>query len=238
MLALFASLLLAVSPAEQYRTAVDALARQRVELASLEGAASPTSNRGTKPARAALLAAFDASLFPAWEGTPWDFYGTTETPGEGKIACGYYVTTLLRDAGFKIDRVKLAQQASERIVKTFAAEADIQRFRDVSPADVVKRVRLKHGPGLYLVGMDYHVGLLRVTESDAKLCHSAVLTPSYATCEKAEASPGMISSYHVVGPVLSDERVADWLAGRDVQLPGRAPATTAAASSQDIAQVK
>ena len=41
-------------------------------------------------------------IFPAWYGTGWDFYGTTETPKQGKIACGYFVTTVLRDAGVKV----------------------------------------------------------------------------------------------------------------------------------------
>lgn len=204
------ALLLAASV--DYPAALSKLDETRVALAT-----SKDGHRLEK-ARTALLAAFDGSLFPAWEGTPWDFYGTSETPREGKIACGYYVSTLLRDAGFKLERVKLAQQASERIVKTFSADADIQRFRGASQADVVKAVRDRHGPGLYIVGLDYHVGLLRLTADGARFCHSAVLAPAYATCEKAEGSAGMASSYHVVGPALSDARVSDWLSGREVQL--------------------
>lgn len=200
--------IVSAAPAEQYEAAVARLAEKRVELA-----AAPEKQR-LERARAALLAAFDEQLFPAWEGTPWDFYGTSETPKEGKIACGYYVSTLLRDAGFKVERVKLAQQASEKIVKTFASEGEIQRFRDVAPAEVVKQVRAKHGPGLYVVGLDYHAGLLRITREGALLCHAAVLGPAHALCEKAETSPGMVSAYHVVGPALSDARVRDWLAGR------------------------
>ncbi|MBL8954859.1 MAG: hypothetical protein JNK82_29040 [Myxococcaceae bacterium] len=204
------SLLLAA--AVDYPAALSKLEQTRVQLAAQSG-----PERLTK-ARAALLATFDASLFPAWEGTPWNFYGTSETPREGQIACGYYVSTLLRDAGFKIERVKLAQQASERIVKTFARDGEIQRFRHASQADVVKAVRERHGPGLYIVGLDYHVGLLRLTADDARFCHSAVLAPAHATCEKAEDSAGMASTYHVVGPALGDDRISDWLAAREVPL--------------------
>jgi hypothetical protein len=46
---------------------------------------------------------------------------TSETPGRGEIACGYFVSTVLRDAGFGVERVRLAQQASERIVRTLSA---------------------------------------------------------------------------------------------------------------------
>jgi len=32
-------------------------------------------------------------IFPAWSGTPWDFNGISQTPGEGEIACGYFVSS-------------------------------------------------------------------------------------------------------------------------------------------------
>jgi hypothetical protein len=193
--------------ADRYFEAAQQLDLKRSELAKLPDV------KALPAARKALLGAFDAELFPAWEGTPWQFYGTSQTPREGAIACGYYVTTLLRDAGFKIERVRLAQQASEHIVKTFAEEKDIQRFRRAALSDVLAQVRQKHGEGLFIVGMDLHVGLLRLTQDKALLCHSAVLEPSHAVCHDALTSPGMISQYHVVGPVLSDARVRDWLRG-------------------------
>lgn len=205
------ALALGSSPAaDRYFEAARQLEAKRSQLAKLPEA------KALPAARKALLAAFDAELFPAWEGTPWEFYGTSQTPGEGAIACGYYVSTLLRDAGFRIERVQLAQQASEKIVKTFAEEKDIQRFRRAALPDLLARVREKHGEGLFIVGMDLHVGLLRVTGDRALLCHSAVLEPRHAVCHDAATSPGMISQYHVVGPVLSDARVRDWLRGRAV----------------------
>ena len=58
------------------------------------------------------------SIFPFWIGTKWGFYGTTQVPGKGKIACGYFVSTTLEHAGFDIERIKLAQQASSVIIST------------------------------------------------------------------------------------------------------------------------
>jgi hypothetical protein len=219
MLLSIVALALAGSPvAEQYFEASRAVQARRVELAKLP------EKKALTAARQLLLETFDTQFFPAWEGTPWEFYGTSETPREGTIACGYYVSVLLRDAGFRIERAQLAQQASEHIVKTFADERDIQRFRDAPLADLVAAVRQKHGEGLFIVGMDFHVGLLRLTKGKAQLCHSAVLEPKHATCQDAVTSPGMISRYHVVGPALSDARVRDWLKGVEVPtaLPRRA----------------
>lgn len=205
------ALALGSSPvADRYFEAARRLEAQRAQLARLPEA------KALEPARKALLAAFDAELFPAWEGTPWEFYGTSQTPGEGAIACGYYVSTLLRDAGFKVERVQLAQQASEHIVKTFAEEKDIQRFRRAPLPELLAEVKRRHGEGLFIVGMDLHVGLLRVTREKTVLCHSAVLEPGHAVCHDAATSPGMVSQYHVVGPVLTDARVRDWLRGKAV----------------------
>jgi hypothetical protein len=58
------------------------------------------------------------SIIPYWFGTKWNFYGTTEVPRNGSIACGYFVTTVLRDAGLRINRIKLAQAASEEMMKS------------------------------------------------------------------------------------------------------------------------
>ncbi len=61
------------------------------------------------------------SIIPYWYGTKWNFYGTTEEPNKGTIACGYFVTTVLRDAGLHINRIKLAQAASEEMIRQFAS---------------------------------------------------------------------------------------------------------------------
>src|SRR6187455_2399459 len=38
------------------------------------------------------------TIIPGWIGTAWNFNGTSEKPQQGSIACGYFVTTILRDA--------------------------------------------------------------------------------------------------------------------------------------------
>src|ERR1043165_5518098 len=56
-------------------------------------------------------------IFTYWYGTDWDFNGTTQTPKQGKIACGFFVTTVLRDAGFDLPRIAWAQLPSESMIK-------------------------------------------------------------------------------------------------------------------------
>ncbi len=194
----------------------DVLARlesRRVTLAARHRAAASAPQRTAilGSARSAVFTAITEEILPAWYGTPWDFNGTSQTPGEGMIACGYLVSTVLRDAGFKLERVRLAQQASENIVRTFAPPGVIRRYRDVEQAEAAKRIRKDYADGLYVVGMDYHVGFLVLDGERVDLCHSAYVPPASVACEPAETSPGFYSRLWVVGPALPDARVKDWL---------------------------
>lgn len=198
-----------------YAAARAALERRRGALA-LEWRRPAQRPRVRAEARAAVLEFLETAGFPAWAGTPWDFYGTSTTPGEGTIACGYFVTTLLEHAGFRVERVRLAQQASSYIVDTMARGAPVEWLRRLEPAEVVKRVRARFGDGLYVVGLDLHVGLLRLDGERAAFCHSAVVTPGVVACEDPATSEGFVSQVYVVGPALSDGAIDDWLGERPI----------------------
>ncbi len=210
----------APTPPKAYASAVSALATQRARLAAEYQRAKPAQRQAILArARATILEAFDRDLIPAWFGTGWEFYGTSETPGQGTIACGYLVSTVLRDAGLKVERVRLAQQASENIVRSLTPAAGVLRFTHRSNAEVVAGVR-PHGDGLYVVGLDYHVGFLRLAGDSARFCHSSFLGTRVVVCEDAATSEGMLSTLHVVGDALNDARILDWLFQRAIPTRG------------------
>jgi hypothetical protein len=212
-----------VAASVPYPQKLAAIDRRRVALAAELAAATTTQRRAAVlgSARTAAFSAITDDVLPAWYGTPWGFYGTTETPGQGTIACGYLVTTVLRDAGFRVERRALAQQASERIVQTLAPADRILRFRGASPDAVLRGVRATLGDGLFVVGMDYHVAFLVLDGPRADLCHSAVLPPAHVVCEPAAEAAAFSSSYYVVGPALDDTRLLDWLAGAEIPTAAR-----------------
>jgi hypothetical protein len=210
--------LLAAAPVDAragYDAARAELQRRREALAA-EWRTPAQRPRVRAEARAAVLGFFDSAGFPAWAGTPWDFYGTSTTPGEGTIACGYFVTTLLEHAGFRVERARLAQQASSYIVDTMARGERVEWLRRLERREVVRRVREHLGDGLYVVGLDLHVGLLRLDGERAAFCHSAVVTPGVVACEDPETSEGFVSQVYVVGPALSDGAIDDWLGARPI----------------------
>ncbi|MGI5861779.1 MAG: hypothetical protein ACOX6T_06930 [Myxococcales bacterium] len=232
-LALVAACLLASGPsraeappggAQAYFASVQKLAASRAQLsAAYREARSPKERaKAVERARRHLMRAIVEDLIPAWYGTRWEFYGTSETPGEGAIACGYFVSTVLRDAGFRVERVRLAQQASENIVLTLVPAPQIRRYRGKSPGELLAAVRAELGDGLFVVGLDYHVGFLRIDGERAWFCHSAYLTPGAVVCEQAARAAGLSSGYYVVGRLLTDAMMARWLEGRAFRTWGAA----------------
>ncbi len=143
------------------------------------------------------------SLLPCWYGTPWDFNGITEMPGQGKIACGYFVTTTLRDAGMKINRVKLAQCVSQNLLWDLCR--DFKKYSDRSLEYFVSDVG-KTGYGLYIVGLDNHTGYIFNDGKDVWFIHSGVYPPKCALKEKAINSITLKNSrYRVFGRIVFDK---------------------------------
>lgn len=162
-------------------------------------------------ARKVFVSSIERDIFPFWYGTDWDFYGTTEKPREGKIACGYFVTTVLRDVGLRVNRVSLAQQASENIIKSLTKASNIKRFSNVSIEKFVDDVK-KLGAGLYVVGLDIHVGFILHDSNDVYFIHSSYVEPSEVIKEKAIDSPILTSSkYRVIGAISDDQVITKWL---------------------------
>lgn len=201
-------------PDASYEGARVRLAERRRAL-SLEWLAAndaPSRSALLVRARATLAAALRDELMPPWFGTPWAFHGTSESPGTGTIACGYFVSTVLRDAGLRVQRFRLAQQASEHIVRTLAPRPSISRFSHRSPEAVIDAL-LARGDATYVVGFDFHVGFVVVRGRRAEFCHSSFVHPATVTCEDPLSSDAFRSGLYVVGDVLNDTTLGKWLEG-------------------------
>lgn len=169
-----------------------------------------------KVSRAYIFGEITNSLFPAWFGTPWAFNGTTTQPKTDSIACGYFVTTVLRDAGFKIPRVKWAQMASETMILRMTT--DIKRYSNVPAEKVIAEIKTR-GPGLYVVGLDLHVGFIYYDAKTIQFVHSNYYQPDIGVMaeEPIGVNPFYYSKYRVVGKILDDKMMTAWLAGSAIE---------------------
>lgn len=163
-----------------------------------------------------LDASLGDELMPLWIGTPWTFSGKARRPFAGSVACGHFMGAVLSGAGLDVDP-DIGALASARIVRTFAGPERTRWWSHRSPAVVTDAVR-KEGDGLYLLGLDTHVGMLRVRGRRVDLCHSTGRWPRSVVCEPAATSPSMRSQVHVWGPLLTDAVVEAWIAGDRIPL--------------------
>jgi len=164
-------------------------------------------------ARTFLLNDID-NYFEEWYGTQWSFPGHTRTPRNGHIACGYFITTVLLDMGFKIPRIKWAQMASEEMIKNMTSE--IKRFRNVPITDIIKYIEAK-GEGLYVVGLDCHVGFIYYHKNQMRFVHSNYYRPSVGVMSETlnSKNPLKDSKYRVIGKILDDSMIKKWIQGSD-----------------------
>lgn len=209
----------APNDAHSYKDAITKLAAERVALASrYEQATSPAQQAAVlAQARTVVTRSIYTEIFPSWYGTPWDFNGTTEVPQQGKIACGYFVSTVLRDAGWNVQRARLAQQASENIILSLTTHPYVKRFRRVPISDFVTAVE-KWGAGIYVVGLDIHTGFIVNTGGEIYFIHSSYVEPYMVVREKASESKILATSnYRVLGKVTDDDLfIEKWLMRKEI----------------------
>jgi hypothetical protein len=153
-------------------------------------------------------------LMNCWLGTPWDFNGTSEIPGEGKVACGYFVATVLRDAGFRVNRFKLAREPSENILLTFLPRRELKRRVGVSYDRYASELR-EVGSGVRIVGLDTHVGFLISGPEGFRFVHSSGSKPWCVVDESEhDAEVLKLSRYRIHGCLTGNrEVIRRWLAG-------------------------
>ena len=152
-------------------------------------------------------------LMRCWLGTPWDFNGTAHEPGTGKVACGYFVSSVLQDAGFLVEWAPLAQQASQNILGTFLP-AEKMTIRVGMGYELFLDEVLLSGPGVYIVGLDSHVAFLVINESqEVRFIHSSGSSPYCVVDESREQSQVLRNSnYRVTGNLtLCEEVLRKWL---------------------------
>jgi len=152
------------------------------------------------------------SIIPYWYGTAWDFNGITQTPGKGAIACGYFISTILRDAGLNVNRVKMGQSDSEGIIHPLAEKKDTKLFYD-KPLNTLVDYINSRGKGLYIIGLDCHVGFILKDEKGCWFIHSKWYNETAVVKEDALTSAILHNSkYRMIGKISNNKKLLQaWL---------------------------
>ena len=196
--------------ARRYRAAPDDVARRAVR----------------REASAYLRRAIVRRLIPPWLGMPWGM-GRDATairphqPGM-KISCSYFVGAILGGAGVHLaDRFRFAQAPA--LVIQRAVGGPIHRFLSISGDRLSAGIRAL-GDGVYLIGLDVHIGFVVVDGDDVRLVHASYTDHQVVTDEPLATAAAIAHSRHAgyfVSPVVvasddDDELVDRWLTGRPI----------------------
>lgn len=204
--------------AAEYADLVRSIEARRLGLSTrwaAGGDRDAIAQRAAAEIRAAVI-----DLARRWLGTRWGL-GPPQArePGPGKINCGTFVGTVLRDAGFRVDVGKLQRQPSQLIIRSFVGPPRTRRWSNASMERFLADMR-RMGPGLFIVGLDFHVGLLVQTDRELRFIHASYVTRTVVDEPAAVAPPIVDSKYRVVGKLLDRANLEAWLEGRPIAVQG------------------
>ncbi|MBL0008623.1 MAG: hypothetical protein IPP25_16000 [Saprospiraceae bacterium] len=134
-------------------------------------------------------------IIPHWLGTPWSFQGHTSIPRSGEIACGYFVSTTLKDVGFNLNRYTFAQQLPINEGKTLSLGSPLLEINSNSTTERIAILRDKLKEGIYFIGFDQsHVGYIQKKNCELFVIHSNYIGAEGVVIERIEDS--QVFSYY------------------------------------------
>lgn len=159
-------------------------------------------------------------IIPYWYGTEWDFDGYTATPKNGKIACGYFVSTTLQHIGLNLNRYKFAQQSPINEAKTFCLNDSVITFSN-STANLISAVRKEFENGIYFVGLEInHVGFLLKRNEEVFFIHSNYFGPQEVVIERAIDSEvfSYYRAFYFAEITANDDLMKKWLTSDEIKI--------------------
>jgi hypothetical protein len=151
-------------------------------------------------------------VLPSWSGTEYDYNGSTKLPLEGKIACGYFVSTTLEQVGFNIHRGKMARAASLYMIQSLASKKSRVRFATGSdPGLDLQKILDNTGNGLYQVGIDTHTGYIISDDTGDYFCHVGWDVVKRENIHSSNALKYGAKKGMWLGKLLDDNMMRAWL---------------------------
>lgn len=215
------------SAIERHDQALAELDEARVSMAAAYAAAESEVERAEVRARARKLLerTIIEDVFPAWLGMPWAMSknSTATRPHEPgmSVGCSYFVTSVLQSAGVKLDnRYTFAQAPALHIQRSLAPDReDLHTYFSIPAASLRKQIKAL-GEGLYIIGLDTHVGFVVVRGDEVRLVHASYTGDRVVTDEPLEGARAIENSRpkgYFVTPLFTDGRLLDlWLRGQAV----------------------
>ncbi len=160
-------------------------------------------------------------IIPYWYGTKWSFEGHTAIPSSGTIACGYFVSTTLKDMGLVVNRYRLAQQSPINEAKSINLSNAVVEVSEGSIEGNIEKLTKLTREGIYFIGLDQnHVGFLLHQTGSLFFIHSNYLQAKGVELERIEDS-SVFSFYDrfYLAEISTNERLMEkWLNQDEIEV--------------------
>src|SRR5262245_43386504 len=209
--------------AARYGALLERVEARRGELGARYAAARGTRARAAirEEARRFVVSTLVSQIFPAWMGMPsgGGAQATASLPHEPGmyISCSYFLTAALQNAGLVLEsRARFAQAPALWIQRALLPPGGVvHRYGQLSPVELERRLVDELGDGLYVVGLNIHVGFIVVEHGHARFVHSSYTPPGTVVDEPVVSSMAIALSQskgYWVSPLFRDDRIVEmWL---------------------------
>jgi hypothetical protein len=214
----------------RYNVLLDQVAAHRGELGGRYASARGPRARAAirDEARRFIVDTLVSHVFPAWMGMPSGGgpEATASLPHQPGmyISCSYFLTAALQNAGLVLEsRARFAQAPAAWIERALLPPGgQIHRYGNLSPEELEQRL-VALGDGLYVVGLNIHVGFIVVAGGHASFVHSSYTPPGTVVNEPVVSSMAIALSQrkgYWVSPLFQDDRIIEmWLRHQPVPAP-------------------
>lgn len=159
-------------------------------------------------------------IIPHWYETNWTFDGHTSIPRNGSIACGYFVSTTLKDMGFTINKYKLAQQLPINEAYSLVIDQKVLKIDFSSNLVCQKQLYKQLEGGIYFIGFDKnHVGYIYKTKNQLFIIDSNYLSGK-VQIEKIEDSKVFASfnTFYITPLSTNKTLLKHWLDNKEIKI--------------------
>ena len=151
-------------------------------------------------------------IIPHWYGMSWDMAGYSIIPQDGYVGCSYFISNTLLHTGFKLNRYRIAQAYSKAIARSMQASGDLVVLEGKSRQELIQFMKKNYSEGLFIIGLDSHVGYLLYRKDEVFIIHSSYYVDAKIVIEKAKFSPALDSNIFVIGELTTNtETIKKWL---------------------------
>jgi hypothetical protein len=143
------------------------------------------------------------------------------------VSCSYFLTAALQNAGLVLQsRTRFSQAPALWIQRALLPPGQpVRRYGNVPADELERRVARDLGDGLYVVGLDIHVGFLVVEGGRATFVHSSYTPPGAVVQEPVTESLAIANSRpkgYWISPLFRDDRLVElWLRSSPVPAPAQ-----------------